>query len=212
MARNFSRPLKPPGAEQASFLMEAVIAAVLALSTLAAIAPLFAQQIELAKRARDTDLLEAAATKDVNAIRQVARYWRMQEGPYSKKKGSQGFLDSSLTSARYYEQRNSGAVSFDPDIDCTNKDEFIFAFLADFKNLTSVIDISKRPRQFNSPIDITPPKLASRYTLERTLSRLSNDPGIPTLVVSYKLTPLNNAPALAFERTAEVQLEMHQAC
>lgn len=210
MATNFSSPRKPPGTEQASFLMEAVFAAVIALSTLAAIAPLFAQQMELAKRAMDTDLLEAAATKDVNAIRQFARYWGMQEGPYSEK-----FLSATLTGAPFYKQRNSGTISYAPtSTDCSTKDWYIFNFMADFTNFSTagLFDIPNPPRTFNSPVDITPPNLASRYKLERTVSRLSKDPGIPTLVVSYKLTPQNNAPALAFERTAEVQLEMHQGC
>ena len=202
--------------EPGSILLEAVLAATIALSTLAIIAPMFAQQIELARRARDTDLIETAATQDVNSIRRFARYWRAKSGSYS-----QAYLTPNVTGLNpnstggAYTQRDSGTISYTSLTrnECLTKDGLLINFLADLKNFPDAnIDMVNYPRVFDLAEDITPPALASRYKLTRKLQRLRTDPGMPTLRISYQLTPLDNASPIAFERTAELQLEMQNAC
>jgi hypothetical protein len=209
MPSRFIRPQTRFQTEPGSILLEAVLAATAAVTTLAIIAPMFAQQIELAKRARDTDLIETAATQDVNAIRRFARYWRMKSGSYS-----QSYLNPNVTGGSYT-QRTSGLITYSPLVltECLTKDRFLINFLADLKNFQYAnVDIVNYPQLFDVPRDITPPTLQSRYQLTRTLQRFRTDPGMPTLRLTYQLTPLNNAPPIAFERIAELQLEMQNAC
>lgn len=200
---------RPTGSEPGSFLLEALLAAALSGIVLAGIAPLFARQIELAKRARDTDLLETAVTKDVNAIRQFARYWGMKAGPYSEK-----YLNQTVTGFAYT-QSKSGTALYQPfnRQECQTKDIYLLSFLADLKNIRSAgIDLVNFPRVFGLPENITPKSLVSRYKLTRTLQRQSSDPAVATILLSYQLEPLNNAPDLAIDRTAELQLEKNNGC
>jgi type II secretory pathway pseudopilin PulG len=69
--------------EPGIILLEAVVAAAFASTILAVITPLFMRQIELARNARDLDLIEAAVNEDINAVRHYARFWRLSSGPYS---------------------------------------------------------------------------------------------------------------------------------
>jgi len=211
MTKRSYRFRQPPRAEAGSILLEAVLAAVLAISTLAIIAPMFSKQIEQARRARDTDLLEVAATKDTNALRQFARYWRMKSGPYSS-----SFLTASATGFTY-SQRQSESIGYQPTArsECLTKDSYLRNFFADLKPFalkSASIEVVNPPRIFNLAEDVTPTGLSSRYLLTRTLQNLSNDPSVSTMVVTYKLSPLNGAPPLAFERSAELGLEMHTGC
>lgn len=204
-------PKKIHQAERGFIVMEAVFAAVIALATLASIAPMFSQQIELSRRARDTDLIEAAASKDANAMRQFARYWRMKSGPYTS-----AYLNPAVTGF-IYTKRDSEAIGYQPAarIECFTKDDYMNNFIADLKPaaLQSIqMEMVNPPGRFGVPVDITPTGLASRYKLTRNLENLSADPMVATLRVSYVLTPLNGAAPLAFQRTAELQLEMHNGC
>lgn len=211
MAKRSMLRKRPAGVEQASFMFEAVFAATIALTVTSGLALMFDKQIDLAKRARDTDLLEAAVNKDVNSLRQAARYWRMSYGPYSD-----NFLDASVTGISPYTQRQSGSLAYRPAVrsECISKDLYMLNFIADLKVivLNANIPIVNSPRVFNAQDDITPPALASRYLLTRTMQRFSADPAVPTARLTYQLKPLNNAPALALERTAELQIEMQNGC
>jgi hypothetical protein len=193
-----------------------VLAATIALATLAAIAPMFAQQIELARQARDTDLVETAATQDINAIRRFARYWRIKNGPYSET-----YLNETVTGHNPtgpdggYRQRSSGTVGYVPVTrqECLTKDSFLVNFLADLKNFSAAnIDVVNYPQFLGVARDITPPGLKSRYLLTRNMKRISTDPGLPTMVVTYALSPIGKARPIAFERTAELQLELQGGC
>ncbi|MFN9069700.1 MAG: hypothetical protein ACK59G_08740 [Cyanobacteriota bacterium] len=211
MAKRSMLRKRPPGVEQASFMFEAVFAATIALTVTSGLALMFEKQIDLAKRARDTDLLEAAVNKDVNSLRQAARYWRMSYGPYS-----QDFLDASVTGIAPYTQRPSGSLAYRPAVrsECLSKDLYLLNFIADLKVivLNGNIPIINSPRAFNVQDNITPTALASRYLLTRTMQRFSADSSVPTARLTYQLKPLNNSPPLALERTAELQIEMQTGC
>ena len=208
MAKRSILRRRPPGAEPGSFLMEAVLSATLALTVTSGIALMFEKQIELTRRSRDTDLFEAAVNKDVNGLRQAARYWRMAYGPYSE-----DFLKPVTPS---YTQRNTGSLAYQPAVrsECLTKDLYMLNFIADLKFVVQnrKLDIVNKPRVFGLPEDITPTGLASRYLLTRTMQRFSADPSVPTARLSYQLKPLNGSAPLALERTAELQIEMQNGC
>lgn len=200
-----------PTSGTGSVLLEAVLAATTALVALAIIAPMFARQLELSRRARDTDLVEMAVNQDINAIRQIVRYMRMRSGPYSR-----GYIDKKglITGLGAYNQ--TSYIQYEPAsiFECSSKNSLNRIILDDLKQYKFAgITIVNYPRVLGLAEDITPPSsaLKGRYKLTRTLESVP-DSSVPTLRMRYALQNLGSAAPLAFERSAELQVEIHNGC
>ena len=201
-----------PTSGTGSVLLEAVLAATTALVALAIIAPMFARQLELTRRARDTDLVEMAVNQDINAIRQIVRYMRMRSGPYSRGYIYKNAFITGLSSG--YNQ--TSYIQYEPAsiFECTSKNSLNRIILDDLKQYKFAgITIVNYPRVLGLAEDITPPSsaLKGRYKLTRTLESVP-DSSVPTLRMRYALQNLGSAAPLAFERSAELQVEIHNGC
>lgn len=210
MTRRFLRQHQLHQETSAFLLLETVVAAATALVALAIIAPMFARQIDLARRSRDTNLADVIVNQDINAIRQYTRYMRLRSGPYSTK-----ILNSNVTGLAAGYSQSLGSSHYETlAFECRTKDKLLVVALDDLKQYVFAnMEITNYPQVMGYPRDITPPNsyLANRYKIERTLENVSSSDA-PALRLSYKLTPQNNSPELAFERTAEIQLEMQNGC
>jgi hypothetical protein len=69
--------------ERGSILLEALIASAILTLVAATIAPLFIRHLELAKRTRDLNMIEAIVNRDINTFRHFSRFWKAFSGPYS---------------------------------------------------------------------------------------------------------------------------------
>lgn len=79
VTKSFYRQLKR---RQAGFLLlEAAIAAGFAAMALTIYTSILQKQIDLAKRARDLDMIEMLINEDITAFRHQARLWKMSSGP-----------------------------------------------------------------------------------------------------------------------------------
>jgi hypothetical protein len=185
-------------AEPASLLLEAVLAAATAGVALALIAPMFARQIEMARRARDLDQLEALVNKDINAISQYARLWRLSSGPNT-------YPNFSITTQTY--ASNSPISSYTNfGSACNQKSTYNLLFISDlaqYQNLPGT-EMNNRPASLGLRQTMAlPQSLASRYRLVRSLDEV-NTPSQPTVRLSYTLELAEpTAPVLAFHRAAE---------
>lgn len=183
-------------AEPASVLLEAVLAAATAGVALALIAPMFAKQIELARRARDMDQLDVVVNKDVNTISHYARLWRLKSSVNS-------YPDPSFTKTAGYKQSSISTYDNNAGDECANKSSYASAFISDLSDIPKS-ELNNRPRLINEPVTMAlPASLASRYVLKRSLD-VVNETFQPTVRLTYTLDPaVPDAPTLAFHRTAE---------
>lgn len=184
--------------EPASLLLEAVLAAATAGLALALIAPMFARQIEMARRARDLDQLEALVNKDINAISQYARLWRLSSGPNT-------YPNFTITTQTY--ASNSPISSYtNSGSSCNQKSTYNLLFISDLPQYQSVpgAEMNNRPAFLGVRQTMAlPQSLASRYRLVRSLDEV-NTPSEPTVRLSYTLELADpTAPVLAFHRAAE---------
>lgn len=196
----------------ASILLEAVIAAVIAMGTLAAIAEVFNRQFELIRRARDTDLLEAVVRKDINAIRQFSRLHLISSGPFSDQ-----HIDRLNPANPGLYTGNQTVQTYSPinAIYCRDKQRLNNFFLADMKNMKSsgIVDLAI-PYFIGIPETITPDGIKDRYKLTRLLQTVTSTSTefVPSLRITYNLEPIGKAEALAFKRTAEIQIQYMNGC
>ncbi|MEB3243137.1 MAG: hypothetical protein VKO44_05820 [Cyanobacteriota bacterium] len=205
---------------RATLLMEAILAASMAMLVLAVVAPLWQVHVKHMKKARDLDLLEALVIKDINSFRQYASQWKAQSGPYSNIILPDN-KELTKVSPRAQVEENRGATSYEAADYCLYTGNLEQQFRSDlgayktyfdsFAHLANSTTLS-RSRTF----DDVPP-----YKLKRVVERpLDFDPANPdvkaftlrlryTLFKSDGVTPATDLP---FRRTADVQVEAQYAC
>lgn len=201
----------------AYYLFESVVAMTAATVALAILAPMFARQIEMARRARDTDQLEAVVNKDLNSLRQITRFWRMRSGPAT-------FLDSTITTVPYVTPKatSSTAQTYNNPLNaCQAKTNHALAFMSDIGNITNLSkselkiadpELNNPPNIFGQEETLTlPSSLAKRYTLKRTMSQGSTG-AYPAIRINYTIEKEANSPDLVFQRQADIQLEAQYWC
>lgn len=205
------QPNFPRKAEPAGILLEAVLATAIVGIALSFIVPeMFARQLELSRRTRDTNLVEAAVNRDINAYRQWARIFRLRRGPYSDKyiPSSSWSYDSINGALAVYNVSTAGG--FREGV-CGKMRDFVLESLDDIPVANFNPDFAK-----NSTKIPLPKQLEGRYTLTRSydFSRTTTD--VMTYRINYKLEPNPGATSkiepLAFQRSAEIQIEAVNAC
>lgn len=215
--------LPPPRSRQrqrASLLVEAILAASMAMLVLAVVAPLWKVHLTHMKRARDLALLEALVNKDINAFRQYASQWKAQSGPYSNVILPE-HKELTKVSPRAQVEENRGATSYEAADYCLytgNLEQQFRSDLGAYKTYFDSFDHLPDTTTLSRSLTFTevPP-----YKLKRVVERPRNfDPENPdakafTLRLRYTLynndgvTPASDLP---FRRTADVQVEAQYAC
>lgn len=207
---------RPPHNPRSGFILyEAVLAAAFSGIVLAVITPLFANQFKLAQQARDLDLVEAAVTEDINAIRHQARFWRLtSQGPYSPSIHT-GTGPSASSTALIYSPENSCETWG------TNRGGLME------KSFTS--DLGQYKRRFPGAVDITDdPRSITQvagYTIQResdyptsstsasqVLAASANNPTTLRLYYSVFRTADRTPAPFAFNRVVDIQVNAQFWC
>jgi len=201
-----SRHPSSPRAQSASFLLEAVLAAATAMTILALIAPMFARQIEVARRAKDVQQLDELVTKDINAYRQYARLWKQKSGSLSPDLINKDV--SQLAAINKTAASNPTSVYNPNPSECAASgatfNPLVFSYSSDTGALTKV----KGADDFL----VKSMKIAN-YELKRSFKFSENGLGLAFLRIDYKAVPTTkNAPDLGFVRSAEIQIQAQNWC
>lgn len=215
MANQATRPVPGPSpklsrqTQPASFLLEAVLAAATALTALALIAPMFAKQVAMARRARDIQQLDEMVSKDINAYRQYARYWKQKSGNYSGNVINKDVAALPPADPTYAE--NPTTVFNPSTTDCapTNvrNSPLVFAYTTDTGAMRPIGGDTLGGKVME----------IGNYTLVRTIERNAESQGLPFLRLIYTAQPRamangEKAPDLSFVRTAEIQIQAQNWC
>lgn len=200
-----SRHPSSPRAESASFLLEAVLAAATAMTILALIAPMFARQIEMARRAKDVQQLDELVSKDINAYRQYARYWKQKSGSSSsyvvEPDVSQLAVDDQMS------PENSTNVYNPLPTACAASNAFLNPMTFSFSTDTGAM------KKIGGDVISGKVMTLANYKLTRSLKFSADGSGLPFLRIDYKAVPLTDkAPDLGFVRSAEIQIQAQNWC
>jgi hypothetical protein len=210
MGAAFSHRKHHPHSEPGSFLLEAVLSAAIALTTLALIAPMFAQQLVLARRARDTALVEAAVNQDINSFKQVASLWRQTSGPFSEK-----LINSSATKTLCLNYPGSNITQYSNRVDCTKPPTTTGcalgqSFLTSFRSDVGTAHRSITGNFLATIQDLTP---VPGYTINRQARTISDPDGRISVRLIYSITRSDGSPSeLAFSRSVDLLPEAFFSC
>ncbi len=221
---------KPKG-ESGFVLLESLVAVAFSATALAIITPMFSNQIEVAKRARDLDQIEAVVNRDINAYRHYARYWRaISKGPYSRAFASptspsadlnllvynptpSSCLSWTTTTANGATIANAGKLERDFASDAAQ-------YINYFPNGVSISVAQGTTGSFKEFSEVPGYKIRRIVELPPPVSMAnvtasSVNPNAPrTVRLRYRLVDMSNQVIanMPFERTADVQVEAQFWC
>ena len=207
---SFPRPNRKK--EDGTILVEALIASAVMVVVFAAVIPLFLRHLELARRARDLDLVEAVVNRDINTYRHYSRFWQAFSGPYSTE-----ILRQDITIATPSVQNNGKRpMTYAPGGNCfTWDDQFLMqrSMASDIssyvKFMPGGIDLGLTQNLGYKLFDQVPGYRIKRFV--QSVSALSFNALVIRL--TYRVEPVsNNFPSLSFNRVAEIPIEAQYWC
>lgn len=196
--------------ESASILLEAVLAAVIAMGTLAIIAPMFAKQLELTRRARDIALIEAAVNEDIANIRQYATYYRLRSGGYSSQLINYAITtspaDGPESNVTLYDP-TFGFSKFAKPLKCQDEIRMVRDLTTDAPKGYKAV-----PGSTNTPFSTTNNSVAlvNGYTVLRDLRLHPLNSGGTSLRITYSLAP--SSQPLSLTRTVDIMPSAQFGC
>lgn len=202
--------------EPGLILLEAVVAAAFAYTTVVYISPLFIRQIELARNARDLDLIEAAVNEDINAVRHYSRFWRLASGPYSP--GTFSALGLGYSSSMIYDA--TGVCDT-----WSNKGKLEAGFNSDLGNYATKMPGGFSIHSSNTAVNID---IVRGYRIARTIHAPTNTALLQpaqatnnnqnTVRLRYTVrkrigdSNIFSSMPFSFERTADIQIPAQFSC
>jgi hypothetical protein len=195
-------------------LLEAAIASAFAITALTVYAKIMNRQLEMSRRARDLDLIEAVVNQDINAIRHQSRLWNMARGPYSDKfpikMDKANVVVYFQTNCDAWDSKGKLDRSFRSDLGLYSKLVPGGTDIRDSK-LISTVRGYRIFRSYSTPVvnltsegSISPAANHAAQTM-RVAYTISLD---PALAKNY---PVGFRP-LSFERTADIQVPVGLFC
>jgi hypothetical protein len=193
-------------------LLEAAAAAAFAAAAMTVYTLIMNKQMELSRRARDLDLIEAVVNQDINAIRHQARMWELARGPYSDTVRKNVTTSSVMT----YNPRNGVCYTWE-----SGKKGFVDKnFLSDLSNYSGIIpgaiDVSGNRVRIGSVAGYW---IVRNYSVPVVTSTSVNGTTSPnnsaaqTFRVTYNVTIAGSTTQpFAFERTADIQIPAANFC
>lgn len=197
--------------EEGSILLEALMASAILTLVAATIAPLFSRQLELARRTRNLDLVEAVVSRDINTFRHYSRFWKAFSGPYSGE-----IMKNEITLTQPSTQNNGQRpMTYTPEGYCFTWND------RDYLERSMSSDISSYAGSMPGGIDLglsqgVPYKKFTEvpgYEIRRFMGSVSTS-GFNAIAIrlSYRVVALGSSPPLPFNRVAEVPIEAQFWC
>jgi len=199
--------------ERGSILLEALIASAILTLVTATIAPLFLRHLELAKRTRDLNMVEAIVNRDINSFRHFSRFWKAFSGPYSS-----DILRNEITLTSPSPQNNGNRpLTYAPGEYCFTWEPLKKDYLE--RSMSS--DISSYGNSMPGGIDLKLSQGVSYRTLadlpgyevRRYMTSVSlTGVNANAIRLSYLVVAKPNSPPLPFSRVAEIPIEAQFWC
>lgn len=179
-------------------IVEIVLAIVIGSLALAGTISAFSSHLVAGKRASDRTIVEEAIARDTGWIRNYAKIWKMQSGPYNLT-NAQTYTTDSFASSPY--------ISYSPDSGGSSCSTGLAAsFLADAETVTGLTPA--RPFSLQSS-SISLSKTITGVSLSRAISYTNP---YNTITITYSLSGGAPASSLGISRQTSVYIEAAAWC
>lgn len=193
-------------------LLEAAAAAAFAAAAITVYTVIMNKQMELSRRARDLDLIEAVVNQDISAIRHQARLWQLTRGPYSdvikKNLVKSNVMTYEPKNSICYAWENGGKGILDRNFmsDLNTYSNLVPGAINIIRNRVSIGAVRGYTitRNYSTPV-VTSTSINNGISL--------NNSAAQTMRVTYVVTTAGTTTQpFAFERTADIQIPAGNFC
>jgi len=176
-------------------LLEVLVAVLIATSGIALLVPAFVRQLQVSNEPDRLTKVEAVVSSDLDWIRDYARWWKMQQGPYN--------LSSAITNTSK-PFISSSEVSYAPPQTACTDGTLGASFLSDAATV-----VTTPPRPFSVPAGGGSTDLSTgdnQLNVQRSISPMGS-----TIQLRYSLSG-DRSGSLRFFRQASVLIEASAWC
>ena len=196
MTRTLRAKRQQPHAAAGMTLLEVLVAVAIASSAIAFLVPALIRQASISTEATSLTKVEAVVSRDLDWIRDYARYWKLRSGPYN--------LSAAITKASSYSL--SPQLEYEPPANLCANGTLAESFLSDASSVTTTparpYAISVAGGAQSLPLD----PVDTNLEVSRTITTQPN-----RIQLLYTLTG-SKADSLRFSRQASVLIEAAAWC
>ena len=196
MTRTLRAKRQQPHAAGGMTLLEVLVAVAIASSAIAFLVPALIRQASISTEATSLTKVEAVVSRDLDWIRDYARYWKLRSGPYN--------LSAAITKASSYSL--SPQLEYEPPANLCANGTLAESFLSDASSVTTTparpYAISVAGGAQSLPLD----PVDTNLEVSRTITTQPN-----RIQLLYTLTG-SKADSLRFSRQASVLIEAAAWC